>query len=181
MTAFPGLVRHVAAEAERRLREGLDLLSRLRWDRTRPAELKRLLDAYGERIRRLEETLAGQDTELRALRADLASLVSQLNDRLLPRIDERMDDTERDLTAIATTLIRQDQNTTGNRSRLEAVEQRVGELRGRLARMEQRAGLWRELQANLARLGEDIDTLRSRVAPISKPVGDSLNGSEARP
>lgn len=194
MTVFSGLVRRVAAEAERQLREGASLgaglLARLGQDtRERAAELARL-QAYGERIRLLEETLKRQDAtlkkqdaELRSLRAELDSLVVQLNDRLLPRIDERMDDAERDLTVVATTLVRAGRDTAGNSTRLEHVEQRVADLRSQLARMEQRNGLWRELQGNMARLGDDVDALRTRIGgranePMTaaghEPVADSM-------
>ncbi|MFI0445777.1 hypothetical protein [Actinomadura sp. 6N118] len=187
MTVFSGLVRRVAAEAERQLREGASLsaglLARLGQDtRERTAELARLR-AYGERIRLLEETLTRQDAELRGLRTELDSLVVQLNDRLLPRIDERMDDAERDLTVVATTLVRAGRDTAGHSTRLEHVEQRVADLRSRLARMEQRNGLWRELQGNMARLGDDVDALRTRVGgranePMTaaghEPVADSM-------
>ncbi|GAA4083269.1 hypothetical protein [Actinomadura miaoliensis] len=169
MTVVSGLVRYVAAEAERRLREGLDLMSRLGLDRTR-------LDAYDERLRRMEQTLDGQQAELRSLRADLDSLVTQLNDRVLPRLDERMDDTERDLATVATGVLRQSRDNAANGTRLESVEQRVGDLRSRLSRVEQRAGLWRDLQANLARLGEDLDALRTRLTATDNPLG-----TEARP
>ncbi|MFG2000791.1 hypothetical protein ACGFNU_16765 [Spirillospora sp. NPDC048911] len=187
MTVFSGPVRRVAAEAERRLREGAALLARLGQDtRERPAELARL-QAYDDRIQRLEETLKEQDAGLRGLRTELDSLVVQLNDRLLPRIDERMDDAERDLTVVATTLVRAGKDTAGNSSRLEHVEQRVADLRGKLARMEQRSGLWRELQGNMARLGDDVDALRTRMGgragepvnvagpePVADPMGERV-------
>lgn len=100
-----------------------------------------------------------------ALRAELDSLVAQLNDRVLPRIDERMDDTERDLATVATALIRTGEDTAVSRTRLETLEGRVSDLRERLARVERRAGLWRDLQATMARLGDDVDALRPRVGP----------------
>lgn len=59
----------------------------------------------------LEREVRDQGTEVRAIRIELDSLVGQLNDRLLPRIDERMDDTERDLAAVATSLIRTGRET----------------------------------------------------------------------
>ncbi|KAB2344348.1 hypothetical protein [Actinomadura rudentiformis] len=183
MTVFSGLVRRVAAEAERQLREGASLIARISQDtRERAAELGRL-QAYSERIRLLEETVKGQDAELRGLRNELDSLVVQLNDRLLPRLDERMDDTERDLTVVATTLVRTGKDTAGNSARLEHVERRVADLRGQLARMEQRSGLWRELQGNMARLGDDVDAIRTRIGgrvsePMTaaghEPVADSM-------
>ncbi|MEU5878958.1 hypothetical protein [Spirillospora sp. NPDC047279] len=169
MTVFSGLVRRVAAEAERQVRGGaIALLTRLGQDtRERCVSFDRL-KAYDERLSFLEETLKGQDADLRTLRTDLDSLVTQLNDRLLPHIDERMDDTERDLAVVATTLVRTGKDTAGNSGRLEHVERRVSDLRSKLARLEERSGLWRELQGNLARLGDDIDTLRARVA--ARPV-----------
>ncbi|WP_067457456.1 hypothetical protein [Actinomadura macra] len=182
MTVIPGLVRRAAAEAEHQLRvgmsEGMRLLARLGRDLERSAELGRLLPSYAERIRTLEETVQSRDAELTALRTELESLVAQLNDRLLPRLDERMDDTERDLAAVATSLIRTGRDTAGNRARLDAAEQRIGDLRAKLAQTEQRAGLWRDLQATLARLGDDVDALRVRTgvraadppAPVPDPV-----------
>lgn len=163
MTVISGLVRRAAAEAERHLRGGLDHLARLGRDLERTAGLRSLPPAHEERIRRLEEALAGQDAGLAAVRAELDSLVVQLNDRLLPRIDERMDDNERDLAGLATGLIRTGKDTAANRGHLETLDRRFTDLRGKLAQMEQRAGLWRDLQATMARLGDDIDALRSRV------------------
>ncbi|MEU6751982.1 hypothetical protein ABZ914_37690 [Spirillospora sp. NPDC046719] len=171
MTVIPGLVRRAATEAEHRLRAGAGLLVRLGRDLERSAELERFLPAHGERVRRLEDTVREQDAalrtreeEVRGLRAELDSLVAQLNDRLLPRIDERMDDTERDLAAVATSLIRTGRDTAGHGTRIEAAERRIGDLRAKLSQLEQRAGLWRDLQATMARLGEDVDALRARTA-----------------
>ncbi|MEW2353964.1 hypothetical protein [Spirillospora sp. NPDC029432] len=177
MTVFSALVRRAAAEAELRLRNGLDLLAAIAEDRERQAERDRIA-ACDERIRRLEQVIEGQGRDLRALRTELDSLVGQLNDRLLPRIDERMDDTERDLTSLATGLVRAGRETTAQRSRLETVENRVSDLRGKLARMEQRAALWRDLQATMARLGDDVDALRSRLGarpalPPAAPLGEA--------
>ncbi|XVQ08486.1 hypothetical protein ACQP1W_38910 [Spirillospora sp. CA-255316] len=177
MTVFSGLVRRAALEAERRLRAGVDLLAAIAEDPERTADLQREREARAEqeaRIRRLEEiverVLEGHDRDLGALRTDLDSLITQLNDRLLPRIDERMHDTERDLTALATGLVRSGREAASTRTRLEAVENRVADLRERLVRMEQRAGLWRDLQATMARLGDDIDTLRTRLNVRSAPA-----------
>jgi chromosome segregation ATPase len=175
MTLFSVLVHRVAAEAERQLRGGVAALAKLVDDRERSAERERLR-VYGERLARLEETLKGQDAGMRELRTELDSLVTQLNERLLPRIDERMDDTERDLTVVATTLVRTGKDTAGNSTRLENVEQRVSDLRGKLSQMEQRAGLWRELQGNMARLGDDIDALRGH---LEIPAAEPLSGQEA--
>lgn len=178
----PVLIRRAAAEAERRLREGAGLLATIaaiagepertetsgkeRSDRetgdTDRDDLQQLLD-HEARLQRLEQTMAVHDRDLRTLRTDLDSLVTQLNERLLPRIDERMDDTERDLTALATGLVRAGRETAGQRSALDTVEKKVADLRGRLTRMEQHAGLWRDLQANIARIGDDIDALQSRL------------------
>lgn len=163
MTMIPGLVRRAAAGAERHLREGAGLLAGLGRDLERSARLGRLLPAHAERLAVLEQAVQDQDAELRTLRTELDSLVGQLNDRLLPRIDERMDDTERDLAAVATSLIRTGRDTAGNRTRLEAAEQRIGDLRTKIAQLEQRIGLWRDLQANMARLGDDLDAMRARM------------------
>lgn len=176
MTVFSVLVRRVAVEAERQLRGGIATLAKLVDDRERSAERERL-KAYGERLALMEETLKGQDAGMRELRVELDSLVTQLNERLLPRLDERMDDTERDLTVVATTLVRTGKDTAGNSTRLETVEQRLSDLRGKLSQMEQRAGLWRELQGNMARLGDDIDALRGR---LDVPTTEPLSGHEAR-
>jgi hypothetical protein len=192
MAVFSGLVRRATAETERRLREGPGLLRRLGRDLERSARLEWLLPAHDARLRRLEEVLAVQDAGLVALRAELDSLVTQLNDRLLPRIDERMDDTERDLASVATGLISTGKDAAGSRGRLETLEGRVSDLRGKLSQMEQRAGLWRDLQATMARLGDDIDALRSRAAPrapapVPEPghvagrhAGERVGGPEAR-
>ncbi|MFC5747809.1 hypothetical protein [Actinomadura rugatobispora] len=204
MTVFSGLVRRTALEAERRLRAGVDLLAAIAEDPERTADLQREKEARAaqeERIARLEETLErvleDHDRDLGTLRTELDSLITQLNDRLLPRIDERMDDTERDLTALATGLVRSGREAAATRSRLETLENRVADLRDRLVRMEQRAGLWRDLQATMARLGDDVDTLRTRLnlrpapapqaapptSPVAERIGESspqqLNSSDA--
>ncbi|MGI5163332.1 hypothetical protein ACQEU3_03145 [Spirillospora sp. CA-253888] len=186
MAVFPRLVRRVAEEAERQLRGGLGRLAEMLADPGRPAEFDRLLalvDAQGERVRRLEEALHAQDAGLRALRGELDSLIVQLNDRLLPRIDERMDDLERDLTAFATGLVRTGRETAATRGQLEIFERRLTDLRERQARTEGRAGLWRDLQASVARLGDDIDALRARAdgrpaeaAPHETASGGPLPG-----
>ncbi len=161
---IPGLVRRAATEAERHLREGaregVRLLGRLGRDLERVEELGRLLPSLPERIRALEDGLRAREAELAGLRAEVDSLVGQLNDRVLPRIDERMDDTERDLTAVAASLIRTGRDTAAGHARLDTTERRLGDLRTRLGQMEQRAGLWRDVQASVARLGDDVDALR---------------------
>ncbi|WP_433462374.1 hypothetical protein [Spirillospora sp. CA-128828] len=163
MTVIPGLVRRAAAEAERHLREGVGLLVRVGRDLERSAELGRVLPSYIERVAILEQAVRDQDAELRTIRTELDSLVVQLNDRLLPRIDERMDDTERDLAAVATSMIRTGRDTVGNRTRLEAAERRLAELRTKIAQLEQRTGLWRDLQSTVARFGDDLDAMRARI------------------
>jgi chromosome segregation ATPase len=174
MTVILGLVRRAAAEAERQLRGGVGLLVRLGRDLERSAELGRLLPSLNERLAILEETVRGQDTELRTLRAELDSLVGQLNDRLLPRVDERMDDTERDLAAVATSLVRTGRDTAANQTRLEVAERRIADLRGKLAQLEQRTGLWRDLQSTMARLGDDLDAMRARMAlRAAEPPADA--------
>lgn len=164
MTVIPGLVRRAAAEAERHLREGAGLLTRVGRDLERSARAGRLLPSHTERLTLLERTVRDQDAELRTMRTELDSLVGQLNDRLLPRIDERIDDAERDLAAVATSLIRTGRDTAGNGARLETAERRIGDLRTRIAQLEQRTGLWRDLQATMARLGDDLDAMRARMA-----------------
>ncbi|MFG2015926.1 hypothetical protein [Actinomadura geliboluensis] len=164
MTVIPGLVRRAAAEAERHLREGVGLLAKVGRDLERSVELGRLLPALVERIAILEQTVRDQDAELRTVRTELDSLVGQLNDRLLPRIDERMDDTERDLAAVATSLIRTGRDTAGHGARLDTAERRLGELRTKVAQLEQRTGLWRDLQSTVARFGDDLDAMRARMA-----------------
>ncbi|MFI0483345.1 hypothetical protein [Actinomadura sp. 9N215] len=196
MTVILGLVRRAAAEAERHLREGVGLLARLGRDLERSAELGRILPALTERLKILEDAVRDQDAELRAVRAELRgvrgeldSLVGQLNDRLLPRIDERMDDAERDLAAVATSLIRTGRDTAGNGNRLEAAERRIADLRTKIAQLEQRTGLWRDLQANMARLGDDLDSMRARMAlraadpptVLQPPPTTSQTTSSARP
>ncbi|MBE1537336.1 hypothetical protein [Actinomadura algeriensis] len=163
MTVIPGLVRRAAAEAEHRLRGGAALLCRLGRDLERSADLERLLPAHSARLRALEDALHVRDAELRALRTELDSLVAQLNDRLLPRIDERIDDTERDVSAIMAGLVRSGRETAEHGTRLETADRRLDDLRSRLAQFEQRTGLWRDVQANMARLGDDLDSLRARL------------------
>lgn len=172
MTVIPGLVRRAAAEAERHLREGVGLLARLGRDLERSVEAGRLLPTCIERMAILEQAVRDQDAELRALRIELDSLVCQLNDRLLPRIDERMDDTERDLAAVATSLVRTGRDTAAHRTRLETAEGRIADLRTKIAQVEQRSGLWRDLQATVARLGDDLDAVRARMAlrPAEPPA-----------
>ncbi|MGK5557277.1 hypothetical protein ACSNOI_37270 [Actinomadura kijaniata] len=185
MAVLPGLVRRVVSEADRHLRGRLpaapgDLLRGLARELTRPVELERLVAVQGERIARLEERLREQDAGLRAVRAELDSLVGQLNDRLLPRLDERLDDLERDLTVVATGMVRSGKDGDAARARLDILERRVGDLRGRLAQTGQRAGLWRELQATVARLGDDVDALRERLGgrPVG-PAGEPIPGQIA--
>lgn len=174
MTVILGLVRRATAEAEHRLREGVGLLVRLGRDLERSAELGRLLPALVQRLTILEQTVRDQDTELRGLRTELDSLVGQLNDRLLPRIDERMDDAERDLAAVATSLIRTGRDTAGHGARLDVAERRLGDLRTKIAQLEQRTGLWRDLQANMARLGDDLDAMRARMSlRAAEPPADA--------
>ncbi|WP_067828825.1 hypothetical protein [Actinomadura kijaniata] len=184
MAVLSGLVRRIVSEADRQLRGRLpatpgDLLRGLARELTRPVELERLVAVQGERIARLEERLREQDAGLRAVRAELDSLVVQLNDRLLPRLDERLDDLERDLTVVATGMIRAGKEDDAARVRLDILDRRIGDLRGRLAQTEQRAGLWRELQATLARLGDDVDALRERlggraVGPVPDQITDQI-------
>ena len=174
MTVIPGLVRRAAVGAERHLREGVGLLVKVGRDLERSAELGRLLPGYLERVGLLEQAVRAQDTELRTIRTELDSLVVQLNDRLLPRIDERMDDTERDLAAVATSLIRTGRDTAGHGTRLESAERRIGDLRTRIAQLEQRTGLWRDLQSTVARFGDDLDAMRARMAlRAAEPPADS--------
>lgn len=163
MTVVPGLVRRAAAEAERRLREGAGLVARVGRDLERSVEAGRLLPLHLERIAALEQAVRDRDAELRALRAELDSLVGQLNDRVLPRLDERMDDTERDVAAVATSLVRTGRDSAAGRARLETAERRIADLRAKVAQLEQRTGLWRDLQATMARLGDDVDAMRTRL------------------
>ncbi|MGW2313394.1 hypothetical protein [Actinomadura luteofluorescens] len=174
MTVIPGLVRRAAAEVERHLREGAGALVRAGRDLERSAELVRLLPALVERLSILEQAVRVQDTELRTIRTELDSLVGQLNDRLLPRLDERMDDTERDLAAVATSLIRTGRDTAGNRTRLEAAERRVADLRSKVAALEQRTGIWRDLESTVTRFGDDLDAMRARMTPRPAEPPDAL-------
>ncbi|MFD0535736.1 hypothetical protein ACFQY7_20330 [Actinomadura luteofluorescens] len=174
MTVIPGLVRRAAAEVERHLREGAGALVRAGRDLERSAELVRLLPVLVERLSILEQAVRVQDTELRTIRTELDSLVGQLNDRLLPRLDERMDDTERDLAAVATSLIRTGRDTAGNRTRLEAAERRVADLRSKVAALEQRTGIWRDLESTVTRFGDDLDAMRARMAPRPAEPPDAL-------
>lgn len=180
MIVIPGLVHRAAAGAEHQLREGLGLIARLGRDLERSAELGRLLPSYGERIRTLEEAVRVRDAEFGAVRAELDSLVAQINDRLLPRIDERMDDTERDLAAVVASLIRTGRDAAGISAALEAAERRIGDLRARITQVEQRTGLWRDLQATMASLGDDVDALRERVSLRAAEPGH-VNGAAQGP
>ncbi|TDC81374.1 hypothetical protein [Actinomadura sp. 7K507] len=174
MPVIPGLIRRAAVEAERQLRGGAGLLAGLGRDLERSARLGRLLPSYIERMAVLEQTVRDQDAELRAVRTELDSLVAQLNDRLLPRIDERMDDTERDLAAVATSLISTGRDTAAHRTRLETAERRITDLRTKIAQVEQRTGSWRDLQAGMARLGDDLDAMRARMSLRSaEPPADA--------
>ncbi|HEX2315084.1 MAG TPA: hypothetical protein VHJ17_15180 [Thermomonospora sp.] len=166
---LPTLARRVAGEAER-------LLSSLPAPgRDQRAEIARLRAEAAEQRRRadrLERRLDEQAAELAAARRQLDSLVAQLNERLLPGIDERVHEVERDVTRLATRLLRAGQEAAGREDRLSAAERRLDALRDRAARLEQRTGIWRELQANVARLGEDLDALRARVVPARRPAGE---------
>jgi hypothetical protein len=165
------LARRAAQEVERALSSLLT-----QDDRTEPQEntaeeiarLKAESAAHRERADRLERQLTEQ-------RGELASLVAELNDRVLPGVDERIHETERDLTRLATRMLRADQDSTRLRSRLDTAEQRIGDLRERAGRLEQRTGLWRELQANVARLGEELDALRARSRPRRMETGIEAN------
>ncbi|MFD0904407.1 hypothetical protein [Actinomadura sediminis] len=182
MTVVPGLVRSAAAEAERRLRGGAGLLRRLSRDLERSAGLERVLPVRSARLRALEDAVRARDAELRALRTELDSLVAQLNDRLLPRIDERIDDTERDVSAIVAGLVRTGRDTADQGTRLETADRRIDDLRARLAQLEQRTGLWRDVQANMARLGDDLDSLRARlVVHTSEPEPAPVQNIADRP
>lgn len=182
MTVIPGLVRRAAAEAERRLRGGTALLCRLGRDLERSADLERLLPTHSARLRALEEAVHARDAELRAFRTELDSLVAQLNERLLPRIDERIDDTERDVSAIIAGLVRAGRDTAEQGTRLETADRRIDDLRARLAQLEQRTGLWRDVQANMARLGDDLDSLRARlVVHTSDPEPSAVQNIADRP
>ncbi|WP_157610381.1 hypothetical protein [Spirillospora albida] len=172
MTIVPGLVRRAAAEAERQLRGGAGLLARLARELDRPARI-------GARLVWLETAVRAQDAELRALRGELGSLVAQLNERLLPRVDERIDDAERDLTVLATGLIRTGRDTAAHGTRLDAAERRLASLRTKLAQLEQRTGLWRDLQATIARLDGDVDVLRDRI-PV-RPLGAPIAADQDEP
>lgn len=199
MTFFLGLARQAVAEVERRAAAaGLDVLvtmsaeafsQRIRAEireqveaevRASVAERDRRHEqaeqAFEERVQRLESTLAGQDAGLAEVREQIRSLVTQLNERLLPVIDERMDETERDLARLATGMMRNDKKGNARESRLDTAERRLADLRDRVARMEQRVVLWRDLQAATAKLGDDVDTLRTRLGqgineaqPLAEP------------
>ncbi|MGI5208730.1 hypothetical protein ACQEU6_45085 [Spirillospora sp. CA-108201] len=174
MTVIPGLVRRAAAQVERHLREGAGALARAGRDLERSAELVLLLPSIAQRLSILEQAARVQDAELRTIRTELDSLVGQLNDRLLPRLDERMDDTERDLAAIASSLIRTGRETAGNGTRMEAAERRVADLRAKVAALEQRTGLWRDLQSTVTRFGDDLDAMRARMAlRTAEPPADA--------
>ncbi|MBW8485623.1 hypothetical protein [Actinomadura parmotrematis] len=181
MVPFAALVRRIVAEAERQVRGGVDLLVGLGGDRERVAELERLLGAYGERVRRLEEALHGQDAGLRRVRQNVEALVRELNERLLPRLDERMDDAERDVAALAAGVIRNGKDAAETAGRLDEAERRIGSLRTQLAQIEQRAGLWRDLQANLARLGEDVDALRAGLRGVPARPAEPLAEAAQEP
>lgn len=183
MPVFMNIARWATAEAGRYASAGLDLLgtavSGNRDCREAVAALTAKVRAQEERITRMEGELAAQATGLAAARAQVDSLIGQLNGQLLPGIDERIHETERDLTKLATRLVRADQDAARRESRLTAAERRVGDLRERTGRLEQRTGLWRELQANVARLGEDLDALRARLA--HHPATQILPSTDSTP
>ncbi|RAY16654.1 hypothetical protein DPM19_00240 [Actinomadura craniellae] len=158
MVVFLGLARRAVTELERCANTGLDALVTLTRGPDRTAELM-------ERLQRLEDVLAGQAAGLTDVRHRLDALVDQLNEQLLPGIDERMDETERDLARLATGLMRGDRDADRRETRLCAAEQRLTDLRERVGRTEQRASLWRDLQATLAGLAEEVDRLHARLTP----------------
>ncbi|ACY97550.1 MULTISPECIES: hypothetical protein [Thermomonospora] len=166
--SLSGLARRATGEFDRLLaalaRQGQELLSPGREQRAEIVRLRAALAVQSERAERLERALAEQSAALSAVSRQLAALVAQLNEQLLPGIDERIHETERDLARLATRLLRADQEAARRHSRLETAEQRIADLRERTGRLEQRTAIWRELQADVARLGEDLDALRSCAA-----------------
>ncbi|SEG80398.1 hypothetical protein SAMN04489712_11374 [Thermomonospora echinospora] len=165
---LPTLARRAAGEVERLLSslaaQGQELLLQAQGGDRRDeiARLRAETAAQRERADRLERLLAEQSAGLAAVERQMESLVTELNGRLLPGLDERMHETERDLARLATRMLRAGQEAVRHQSRLTAVEQRLVDLRERAGRLEQRTGIWRELQANVARLGEELDALRAR-------------------
>ncbi|REE94871.1 hypothetical protein [Thermomonospora umbrina] len=181
---LPNLARRAVGEAERLLSS---VLAPVRDHGAAVARLREDVAEQRGRADRLERRLAEQAEELAAARRQIDSLVEQLNGRLLPGIDERIHETERDLTRLATRLLRAGQDAARQQSLLAAVEQRAGDLRDRVGRLEERTGIWRELQANVARLGEDLDTVRARMtrpreaAEAGELGGNGRNGHEVHP
>jgi chromosome segregation ATPase len=181
---LPALARRAAGEVERMLSslvaqgqdflaQGQEFLAQGQEQRSEIARLKAETAAQRERADRLERRLAEQSAGLAAVGRQVDSLVTELNQRLLPSVDERIHETERDLTRLATRMLQAGQEAARLQSRLSAAEQRLGDLRERAGRLEQRTGIWRELQANVARLGEDLDALRARTAPRPRDAAEA--------
>lgn len=187
--SFPRLARRAAGEFERLLssvvEQGQDMIAQTRRHRAEIDRLKAQAAAQRERADRLERALAEQAAEVESVRRQMKALITDLNDRLLPHLDARIHETEQDVARLATRLLRTDQETERQQSRLAAAEQRLADLRERLGRLEQRAGVWRGLQADVARLGEDLDRLRASSAASARtgelPDAAGGNGQEIRP
>lgn len=167
------LTRHAVGTMERHGLAGFELLTRLGRELTAPwtgSPWRQELDLLERRVDELEGLLTQRADELAQVRRELGSLITQLNERLLPGVDERMHETERDLARLGTQQLQIKNAALQRENRLQVAEQRVTDLRAKVARLEQRGGLWRELQAVVAKLGDDVDALRAR-----------LNGSLAEP
>lgn len=170
MPALFDLARWAAATAGRRAQAGLTMAATAAGLADGGALAERVR-AQDERLARLEGLLAEQAAGLDRVRAQVGSLVVQLNRQLLPVLDERINETERDLARLATRLVRGAQEAERRESRLAAAERRIGDLRERAARLEQRTGLWRELLGDVARLGEELDALRARLGEAGAQHG----------
>ncbi|MBA9004902.1 hypothetical protein [Thermomonospora cellulosilytica] len=182
---LPALVRRAAGEIERLLssavEQGQDMIAQAQHHRAEIDRLRAEAAAQRERADRLERALAEQSAGLEAVRRQVGALVCDLNERLLPQLDARIHESEQDVTRLATRMLRAGQEAERQQSRLAAAEQRLADLRERTGRLEQRTGIWRELQANVARLGEDLDRLRAAGRPVDLPGAGGRNGHEVHP
>ncbi|TNY37077.1 hypothetical protein [Thermomonospora catenispora] len=185
--SFPRLARRAAGEIERLLssvvEQGQEMIAQTQRHRAEIDRLRLQAAAQRERAERLERTLAEQAAELESMRRQMRALIDDLNDRLLPHLDARIHETEQDVARLATRMLRTDQRAERQESRLATAERRLADLRERIGRLEQRTGIWRELQADVARLGEDVDRLRAAASarPGDLPDAAGRNGREIRP
>ncbi|RAY11249.1 hypothetical protein DPM19_31330 [Actinomadura craniellae] len=132
------------------------------YDRKRPdpavAELRARLaeldpDALGERVQRLEAAQTRHEEALEAADKRIGSLVSQINDRMLPEVNRQLDlhredaeqarrDLDRTRHDTAARLARLEQSRTDLTDSFDALRETVARLRGRmLGQLDEAVGL----------------------------------------